>query len=217
MELLFAWISAREGGYVNHPSDSGRETNRGITLASFIDWRTRKGITPTSAVDLQRLTQQQFEQFYNDEYIRHPALRLDLLPPRIGAVILDGAILFSRSRAAKWAQSATGALSRVDGLLGPVSRAAMENTPYGLWLGRNQHFRVARHLARVKAEPGQEVFLQGWLNRTMRLAEAFDLEVKQEVMDFRPRERELRGRDVAVWKATHPGRVSWASGVETDD
>ncbi|MXD08468.1 glycosyl hydrolase 108 family protein, partial [Escherichia coli] len=39
------WIGMSEGGYVNHPSDPGGATDRGITQATYDSWNRRKGVS----------------------------------------------------------------------------------------------------------------------------------------------------------------------------
>jgi lysozyme family protein len=47
LEFTLRW----EGGYVNHPSDPGGATNRGITQVTYDQWRTQKRL-PTREVRL---------------------------------------------------------------------------------------------------------------------------------------------------------------------
>jgi lysozyme family protein len=169
---LFAWVVEREGSaFTDHPLDKGGPTRWGITAAALAEDR---GVDlQTAALQVAALSEASARDFYRRKYVDHPHLVLREVRPFAAAlVVMDGAVLFGRTRAARWAQEATRGLLNVDGRLGPVSRAAIEAVDRHVWLARVQAFRADRHVDRCLDEPSQLVFLKGWLRRTCHLAEA---------------------------------------------
>ncbi|GGN44049.1 glycoside hydrolase family 108 protein [Deinococcus daejeonensis] len=129
-----------EGGYVNHPSDPGGETNLGVTKRVWEAWAKERGL-PVKPMKL--LTPADVLPLYEARY--WPAA--SGLPWPLSGVAYDIAVNHGPGnlRLMLGSVPATGT---------PTERAAR------LIDAREQFFRNI-----VKARPSQEVFLKGWLRR----------------------------------------------------
>lgn len=159
-------IVATEGGYVHHPADKGGPTHFGITAATLGAWR---GLgRDATAEEVEALSLDEAEAIYLAWWIRHRALSLHLLADRwVAWAIHDAAVLFSRARAARWAQEAAGGLA-VDGWIGPLSVARINTRSRAQMLVGMHRLRVERHAQRCKEDRSQVAFLEGWLARACR-------------------------------------------------
>ncbi len=116
-EKCIPLILKHEGGYVNHPSDPGGATNRGITIATF-----RRYIKPSGTIsDLKALTVQQATIVYKHQY--WDAVSADLLPHGVDYAVADFAVNSGPSRAAKYLQAVVGVSQ--DGKIGPATITAV--------------------------------------------------------------------------------------------
>lgn len=90
------FIFKYEGGYVNHPSDPGGPTNRGITLATArAFWKK-----DATAEDVKVIPKSVAEDIYRKQYA--DKISFDTLPSGIDLVAFDAAVLSGPSRATKW-------------------------------------------------------------------------------------------------------------------
>lgn len=129
-----------EGGYVNHPSDPGGETNLGVTRKVWEAWVKERGLP---VKPMKALTTADVLPLYEARY--WPAA--SGLPWPLSGVAYDIAVNHGPGnlRLMLGSVPATGT---------PAERAAR------LIDAREQFFRNI-----VKARPSQEAFLKGWLNR----------------------------------------------------
>ena len=104
-------ILAHEGGYVNHPSDPGGETNWGISKRSFPD------------LDIRHLTREQAITIYREKY--WVQVQGDMLPRSLAFQVLDLAINSGVSRAGSMLQRAAGVPE--DGVMGPLTMSAIRS------------------------------------------------------------------------------------------
>lgn len=111
-------VLSHEGGYVNHPSDPGGATNKGVTLATF-----RAYVKPGGTVeDLKAITDEQVATVYYRHY--WAAVNAQALPAGIDYAVFDFAVNSGPSRAAKYLQAILGV--EQDGRVGPKTIAAAE-------------------------------------------------------------------------------------------
>lgn len=129
-----------EGGYVNHPSDPGGETNLGVTKRVWEAWAKERGLPVKS---MRSLTAADVLPLYEARY--WPAA--SGLPWPLSGVAYDIAVNHGPGNLRVM-------MTRVPADGTPAQRAAH------LIDAREQFFRSI-----VKARPSQGAFLTGWLNR----------------------------------------------------
>ena len=155
---LIEGVIAREGGFVDHPADRGGPTKYGITKATLAEWRGR-AVTREEVRDLPR---NEAHAIYADRYVRRPSYER-ITDDRLREHVVDAAVLHGPSRATRWLQEVVGV--KADGVLGPVTGAAVNRQPPEV-VGRRFAVHRIRFLGRlVTNDPAQAVFCAGWLNR----------------------------------------------------
>ena len=142
-------ILKNEGGYVNHPSDPGGETNFGIAKRFFPD------------EDIKNLTVERAKELY---YLRYwkPMNLEGIISEEIVLHIFDFGINAGRGRAIKKAQKLCGIAA--DGICGPITIKSINNYPYS-FLEAYKEARREYYIRLAEMKPQLKVFLKGWLNR----------------------------------------------------
>lgn len=109
----FDRLMGHEGGYVNHPSDPGGETNWGITkrVALAFGW----------AGDMRYLTRETAKQIAYQRYWL--AAQCDKLAAPVAFQVLDAAFNHGIGNATRFLQRAAGVSD--DGRIGPVTLAKL--------------------------------------------------------------------------------------------
>jgi lysozyme family protein len=115
-EVCVAYVFGHEGGFVNHPKDPGRATNRGITQSTLEAWRKR----PVTVDEVKRLTRAEAERIYRAQY--WDTIRGDDLPPGVDYAVFDISVNSGPGRAAKFLQQALRI--EADGVVGSKTIAA---------------------------------------------------------------------------------------------
>ena len=144
-EQILDAVLFREGGYVNHPADPGKCTNRGITIGTLRMWR-RQDVT---CDDVRDLTDAEAREIYRKQYLAPFAdVAADVKPQVVDIAVNSGV---STARAL-------------------LSRAQQQQT--GRALGTQLAIERLRFYARiVKAKPTSSVFLLGWVDRACSFLE----------------------------------------------
>ena len=155
-DLSIRKILAHEGGYVNHPSDPGGATNKGITIATFRSHIKRNG----TIADLKALTVQQAVVVYKAQY--WDKVRGDELPSGVDYTVADFAVNSGPSRAAKYLQKALGVTQ--DGSIGPNTIAATYAADPKTIIRKINADRLA-FMKRIKGGELWETFGRGWQRR----------------------------------------------------
>ena len=138
-------VLSHEGGYVNHPSDPGGETNMGISKRSYPN-ENIKGMTRARAAEI-----------YRRDY--WSPVRGDDLPAGLDLVAFDPAVNSGVSRGAKWLQQALGVAA--DGKIGPATVAAAHKADPFAVIDRACDLR----LAWLRTLPTWKTFGKGWSRR----------------------------------------------------
>jgi lysozyme family protein len=166
VEQMIDDVIRREGGFVDHPQDRGGPTNFGITRSTL----SRHLGRPASADEVRRLERTVAAEIYRRQYYEAPAI--DALPARIQPFVFDAAVNHGPGRAIRFVQQVCDAAGfgplTLDGQCGPRTRqaAAAADRAMGDWLlAALVEERRNFYLALVERDPGQRVFLRGWLNR----------------------------------------------------
>jgi len=143
-----ALLLKSEGGYVNHPSDPGGETNHGITARVAI----KDGYTGRMRdLPIER-AKSIAKRLYWD------AVRCDELAAPLRYPMLDAAYHSGPTQAVKWLQRAVDV--RDDGVLGPMTLAAAQANPQ-----RAAMRMLAHRLDFMTSLPTFGAFGKGWARR----------------------------------------------------
>ena len=147
-----------EGGYVNHPDDRGGETNKGVTTATYRAYRQRQGLPMQS---VKAITDGEVREIYEGLYWNAAQCRLMQRPLAIAH--FDTAINFGVGGSTMFLQDLLGV--SIDRSIGPITRAAIAQADHLSVAQRYCQARIDYRYRRVNADPTQQVFLRGWLNR----------------------------------------------------
>lgn len=153
-------ILKHEGLFVNHPSDPGGATNRGITLKLFKRYAVSLGLNPT-VEDLKNLTEEQAKEIYFQEFWQQ--MKGDEIESQqIANIVFDGFVNMG-GRALKLLQKEAGVAP--DGKIGPVTLSIVNNSNEAILFTGYKDARIDYYKRLVDRKPQLGVFLKGWLNR----------------------------------------------------
>lgn len=142
-------VLQHEGGYVNHPSDPGGETNYGITksVARQYGYKGSMKDIPMSIV----------EKIYKDQY--WDAMSCDSLPFSVAFQLFDAAVNHGLLNSRKLLQRAVGV--KDDGIVGAATLAAIRKTPQLTFINlfNSKRLEFYSKISTVK------VFGGGWMAR----------------------------------------------------
>ncbi|OSZ79269.1 hypothetical protein CAP35_13730 [Chitinophagaceae bacterium IBVUCB1] len=172
---------AHEGGYVNDPADRGGETYKGIARKRNPQWKGWKIVDELKAgrnfpasLDSHTLLQQLVLDFYENEYWL--SLSLDKVENQaIGNEMFDTGVNFGIGFAAISLQRSLNVCNqggkihadlKVDGNIGPVTLRCLNDHPriYNVLKTLNV-LQGARYVDICEANPSQERFFHGWMER----------------------------------------------------
>jgi len=140
-----------EGGWVNHPSDPGGETNLGVTKRV---WEEYVG----HPVDnLKKLTKDDVAPLYELKYWR-PCYG-EVLPRGLDFVVFSMGINAGPGRSIKLLQSSIGCVP--DGVIGPKTRGLISDSNCATLIAKFSEAR-REYYRSLKNFP---IFGKGWLNR----------------------------------------------------
>ncbi len=165
LEQSLEWLLEEEGGFSNHPADTGGATMYGVTHATYDAWR--KAIKrPKQSVKL--ITQEEAFALYKAMYWDEAGC--DKLPWPINYMVFDAAVNSGPSRGTKWLQEALR--TKIDGVIGPKTLAllnqVMDDDP-GVLVYRLIDVRLKFLVTLIRAKPSQMAFLLGWMRRLIRV------------------------------------------------
>lgn len=141
-EKALSFVLRWEGGYINHPNDLGGATNMGITQNTYNQWLASQCHVKK---DVSGLSLEEAKQIYYERYWK--AAKCDTMSTKFAVIAFDTAVNMGLSRVKEFMCEARW--------LYPDKFLAAREAKY-------------RKFAKVK---GQEIFLQGWLNRLKALKE----------------------------------------------
>lgn len=157
-EKLIPLILKWEGGYSNHPLDSGGCTMKGVTIGTF---RSFFGKSKTCS-ELKNISDDQWSKVFKEGYWDKMGGD-DIKSQSVADIIVDWAWLSGVKTVAKKIQKIVGV--EADGKIGPVTIKAI-NT----FSPKELHQKIYGERKKfyenlVKRNPEQKVFLNGWMNR----------------------------------------------------
>ena len=154
-------IIAREGGYVDHPSDRGKATNFGITIAKLRDWRGDQNLT---ANDVRMMRRAEAVLIYSDDFIRRPGFHL-IADDHLRAHVIDFGVNSGPVTAARKLQKVAGADQ--DGVIGPETLNAIRRMGAAKVSNLLMAERIRLYGRIVAGDHSQAAFINGWLNRAL--------------------------------------------------
>jgi len=162
-EIEIPRVLAHEGGYVNHPSDPGGETNRGITdrLDGKIDGLVDLGNDGLGDVDIKKLSEDQAKQVYKTRF--WDKMQGDKIESQaIAGILFDGYVNMG-STAIKILQRLL--VLKDDGVIGPKTLEAINNADELQLYAQYKAARIEFYANLAERKPALKVFLKGWNNR----------------------------------------------------
>jgi len=146
-----------EGGYSNHPHDSGGETKYGISSKAYPD------------IDIPNLTVEEAKAIYKRDYW-YPS-GADKLSEKLAIVHFDAAINHGVTMAIRILQKIV--CTPVDGKFGPKTLIAfneeLKQTGENSLIERYLRQRESVYYSLVRSISKNKVFLKGWLARLEQL------------------------------------------------
>ena len=143
-----------EGGWVNHPSDPGGETNLGVTKRV---WEEYVGHPVES---LKKLTKEDVAPLYEQKYWR-PCYG-EVLPRGLDFIVFSMGVNAGPGRSVKLLQSAIGCVP--DGVIGPTTRGLISDSNCATLIAKFSESR-REYYRSLKNFP---IFGKGWLSRVDR-------------------------------------------------
>ena len=161
-ERALAFLLAQEGGYVNDPSDTGGETNFGLSRRSY----------PNE--DIKGLTRDRAAFLYHEDYWR--PIRGDDIPEPLALVLFDWAVNSGVPTAILALQKLLGV--KIDGKFGPETRAAAVRMPQAKLVTLLLEERLESLILQAQADPRKTKYLVngsrpgagGWTGRIVELS-----------------------------------------------
>ena len=144
-----------EGGYINHPSDPGGETNLGVTKKVYQEWGGTK--------DMKDLTVEDVAPIYKKNY--WDRCKCDDLESGVDWVVFDWAVNSGTGRSAKAIQKICGATQ--DGAIGPKTLAL---------IGKQDTQYVVEEFGKIRQDFYEslktfDTFGKGWTRRNKEATE----------------------------------------------
>lgn len=158
---LKPFILKWEGGFVNDPDDLGGATNKGITFATYCQYRKKKRLPEPTVEDLKKLTDSEWTEILKTMY--WDRWQADRINNQSVANILVDWLWGSGVHGIKRPQKLLGVT--VDGIVGEKTLAALNACdPMEIYFAiKNDRIRFIDEIC--KARPANEKFRKGWLNR----------------------------------------------------
>lgn len=161
-ESSIAYVIFNEGGYVKNILDPGLATNFGITSKTLARARRVDSVTDE---DVKNLTLDEAKTIYEILYW-NPSKLEDVKQP-IAMAIFDMVVNMGQFNAIKLAQKACGISS--DGMMGNQTIDALNKAPPVIFMCSFTHQVLLFYVERIGKNQALFEFLNGWVNRAMRL------------------------------------------------
>ncbi len=179
-ETAYSITNGNEGGTSNLAADRGGYTYRGISQKNWPNWKGWDIVLHTSPSSISAAQQVSIDilhkSFFLDNFWHR--ISLDAINnQKIANELYDTAVNVSTKTAVTFLQKALNLLNRegklyedvtVDGILGTKTLNLTNNHPYpDALLKLLNGLQLSYYIAICEKDPTQEVFLRGWLKRTV--------------------------------------------------
>lgn len=161
VEKLAPLILKWEGGFVNDPDDLGGATNRGVTLATYMQYCRKKGYPVPTVERLENLSDREWTEILKTMY--WDRWKANQIESQSVANILVDWIWASGTHGIKIPQQLLNV--KVDGIVGTKTIEAVNSrNPRELFdLIKIARFDFIEEICRKR--PANNKFKRGWLNR----------------------------------------------------
>ena len=158
--------AVKSRGYHCIPGDRGEHTMCGVTLDTFTDWRTKQGKPKPTIADLKALQYDEWIAILKSGFWGR--CKADQIANQSIAEMLVDWCWVNGPVAIRKAQTVLSLVA--DGIVGAKTLAAL-NAPGTLSVfNRLKGAREKSYRDIVALRPSQQIFLNGWLNRTNSIA-----------------------------------------------
>ena len=152
-EKYFPKVLKWEGGYVNDPADSGGATKYGVTAATWAKFGDGRPITDITPNDAKNVCKRQYWDLWQADKINNQSV----------AEMLVDWVWGSGYHGIKIPQRVLGVA--VDGRVGNQTLSAINGAEPKELFDKLKQARIDFLHSIVKANPKNQKFLKGWLNR----------------------------------------------------
>lgn len=165
VEKLVPFILKWEGGFVNDPDDLGGATNRGVTLATYVQYCKKKGYPVPTDERLKNLSEREWAEILKTMY--WDRWKADKIVNQSVANILVDWVWASGVHGVKRPQKILGV--SVDGIVGNQTLAAVNarDAKELFYAIKADRIRFIDEIC--KARPANEKYRRGWMNRINNL------------------------------------------------
>lgn len=178
-DLSLKYVLLSEGGYTNHPNDSGGPTNFGIIQSEYSKWLGRKA----TIADMKAMKRETAGQIYLAKYWN--ALRCSEMPTGLDYLVFDFGVNAGIGQAPKTLQRCLSV--SVDGKIGDVTMKALHTHDAVELVDKFTDAKRAFYRSISSSNPKLAVFLKGWMNRCNETrANALGMIKNQVIPDFVP-------------------------------
>lgn len=157
-EKAFEYVIENEGGYVHDPQDSGGETKYGISKRSY------------PSLNIKELTLEDAKEIYHRDFWLKGKFE-EITDINVAIKLFDLSVNVGMTQSNRLIQRALRSVGEVvteDGIIGPITLAAVNKSPTRELLAALKSEAAGYYRLLAQANPGQKKFLNGWLNRTYR-------------------------------------------------
>ncbi len=160
-ELLVPFIQKWEGGFSNDPADRGGATMAGVTIATYTDYRRKKGMPSPKIDELKRITPDEWCEIF--KYMYWDRWRADEIKSQSVADILVDWVWCSGSWGIKIPQQLIGV--KPDGVVGPKTLFALNSIGVRTLFEELKKLRFEYIEDICRNNPTNLKFRNGWVNR----------------------------------------------------
>ena len=158
--------AVKSRGYHCIPGDRGEHTMCGVTLATFTDWRTKQGRPKPTIADLKALQYDEWIAILKSGFWNR--CKADQISNQSIAEMLVDWCWVNGPVAIRKAQTVLSLVA--DGIIGPKTLTALNASDSHSVFNRLKGAREKSYHDIVALRPSQQIFLNGWLNRTNSIA-----------------------------------------------
>ena len=157
-----AYERAKAKGVITIKGDSGGPTLCGVTLATFQDWRRKRGMRRPTQADLAGLEYQEWLEILKYQFW-DPCKGDQINNQSVANMLIDWRWV-NGNQAIRDAQTVFSLVA--DGITGPKTLAALNAQPAETIFMRLKYAREAAYRKIIERNPAKIRFYAGWINRT---------------------------------------------------